>query len=91
MDDTRTAVAAAAANVETRHRDPARTCRHAARQWNGVVLAMTHGQAQVVLLFLAVLTLMAFWRLVLMICLAAALTVFALGLIEVITFVGALH
>lgn len=56
-----------------------------------MVLAMTHGQAQVVLLFLAVLTLMAFWRLVLMICLAAALTVFALGLIEVITFVGALH
>jgi hypothetical protein len=52
---------------------------------------MVHGLPLIVVVFLVVLTLMAFWRLILMVCLAAALTVFALGLIEVAGYVGALR
>jgi hypothetical protein len=63
----------------------------AARRPNGEVLVMVHGLPLIVVVFLVVITLMAFWRLIVTICLAAALTVFALGLIEVAGYVGALR
>jgi hypothetical protein len=49
---------------------------------------MIDGLPLIMLIFVVVLTLMAFWRLVLMICLAALLTVFAVGVIETITWFG---
>jgi hypothetical protein len=90
MDDTQTAVAAAPPDPETQDGDPVegQPCR---RRQNGEVLMMVHGLPQIVLVFLGVVTLMAFWRLILMICLAGVLTVFALGLMEVAGYVGALR
>ena len=49
---------------------------------------MIDGLPLLVLVFFLILVLIAFWRLVLMICVAAFLTVFALGLIEVLTWLA---
>jgi hypothetical protein len=52
---------------------------------------MMHGLPLLVLVFAVALTVMAFWRLVLMIFVAATLTLLALGLIDAITWVGDLR
>ena len=52
---------------------------------------MLNGLPLIVLVFLVALTVLAFWRMILMICIAAALTLFALGLIDVITYAGDLR
>jgi hypothetical protein len=49
---------------------------------------MIDGLPLIVLVFVAVLTMMAFWRLILMIFVAAFLTVFSLGLIQTVTWLG---
>ena len=49
---------------------------------------MMDGLPLMILVFVVVLTLLAFWRIVLMICVAAFLTVLAVGVIEVITWFG---
>jgi hypothetical protein len=49
---------------------------------------MIDGLPLIMLVFVVVLTFMAFWRLVLMICAAALLTVFAVGLIETLAWFG---
>jgi hypothetical protein len=49
---------------------------------------MIDGLPLLVLVFFVMLVLVAFWRLVLMICVTAFLTVFALGCIEVLTWLA---
>ena len=49
---------------------------------------MTEGLPAIVLAFVTVLGVMAFWRQILMICIAAFLTVFAVGLIDAINWLG---
>jgi hypothetical protein len=49
---------------------------------------MMDGLPMMVLVFVVILTLLAFWRLVLMIFVAAFLTVLAVGVIEVVSWLG---
>lgn len=44
---------------------------------------MMHGLPLLFLVFVVVLTLMAFWRIVLMICIAAFLSVLVIGVVDV--------
>jgi hypothetical protein len=52
---------------------------------------MMNGIPLIVLVFVAMVTLLAFWRQVLMILAAALLTVLALGVIDVVTWVSAVR
>ena len=49
---------------------------------------MIDGLPLLVLVFFLMLVLLAFWRLVLMVCAAAFLTIVTLGLIQVLTWLG---
>ena len=49
---------------------------------------MTEGLPAIVLALVTVLGVMAFWRQILMICIAAFLTVFVVGLIDTITWLS---